>query len=198
MIEIIEAREKQTRQFFKLLNKLMLSMWRLGLGRFMQNNQSGYIMVLITTGHKSGLRRRAPINYARDDDIVYCLPGFGARTHWYRNLMADPKCEVWLPDGQWNGVADEISDADERLEILCRVLIRAGFATRLVEGLDPAKISEEKLHELGERYDKLLRIKLVSQVTEQTGPDKPGDLVWVWPVVAVVGLLLRELRRIGK
>lgn len=191
MIETIMANEAQTRRFFRALNRFMLLMWRLGLGPFLQSPYWGYIMVLITTGHKSGLRRLAPVNYDREGDVVTCLPGFGARTHWYRNLMADPHCEVWLPDGWWSGTAEDITDPEERLAVLRRTLIRAGFVTWLVEGLDPARVSDEKLRELGARYDRMIRIRLTGR---RTGPGGPGDLAWVWPLILVVWLVLRRLR----
>lgn len=184
MIETINKHEKQTREFFKMLNKVMLLMWRMGLGSWMQNRYVGYITVLISKGNKSGLMRKAPINYERDGDTVYILPGFGERTHWYRNLIADPQCQLWLPDGLWDGVAVEVTDTVERLAALRQVLIRAGFATVLVEGFNPARISEEELEELGQRYPKLMRITLLER--RRGGP---ADLIWLWPVMALVVLL---------
>jgi deazaflavin-dependent oxidoreductase (nitroreductase family) len=195
MIETIMQKEKQTRQFFKVLNKFMLLMWRLGMGKFMQSPQGGYIMVLTTTGHRSGRQRRAPLNFAQDDDVIYCLPGFSTKTHWYRNLMADPNCEVWLPDGWWKGVAEEITDPEEMFPLLRRLLIRAGFATQLVEGFDPAELSEEELRELGDRYDRVVRIRLTDPCT---GPDGPGDLVWIWPIAMAATLFLWAWRSVFK
>lgn len=195
MIETIMQHEKQTRLFFRALNRFMLVMWRLGVGQFMQSPQSGYIMVLTTTGHRSGQLRRAPVNFDQEGDVIYCLPGFGAKTHWYRNLMANPNCEVWLPGGWWRGVADEITDPEELFPILRRVLIRAGFATRLVEGFDPAVISDEQLRALGERYDRVIRIRLTEP---RTGEGGPGDLAWVWPLTVIVMLGLWVGRRIAR
>ncbi len=194
MIDTIMENERLTREAFKLLNTFMLLVWRLGLGPFIQSAPGGYIMVLGTTGHKSGLRRLAPVNFARDGDVVYCLPGFGARTHWYRNLKANPNCEVWLPDGWWTGAAEEVADAQERLTLLRRVLVRSGFAARLVEGVDPRYMSDDHLRELGARYDKVMRIRLAAP---RTGPGGPGELAWVWPVwgtALLLGWLLKRRR----
>ncbi len=183
---------KQMRAMFKQLNKFMLFMWRLGLGPIISTPQSGYIMVLVSTGHKSGLLRRAPVNFARDGDTVYCLAGLGAKTHWYRNLMADPHCEVWLPDGRWAGIAEEIKDETERLPILRRVLIRSGFAAKLFDGIEPAYMSEDHLRALDPSY-KVIKIKLREQTT---GAGGPGDLVWVWPVMGLIAWLLWKLCRV--
>jgi deazaflavin-dependent oxidoreductase (nitroreductase family) len=52
---------------------------------------------LTTTGAKSGLPRELGLNYRRDGDnfIVIASKG-GATKHplWYRNLLANPECEV--------------------------------------------------------------------------------------------------------
>ena len=100
------------RQTFKYGNRFMLLMWRLGLQRWgMRNPYSGYIMVLTHTGRRSGLLRRPPVHFAEVDGDLYCVAGFGAAADWYRNLIAAPEVEVWLPDGSWfAGEAENISD----------------------------------------------------------------------------------------
>ena len=69
------------RQAFKVLNRrLMLPLWRLGLGRWLNAWPAvgGRIMVLVHRGRKSGLQRYTPVNYAQVDGEVYCTAGFGA------------------------------------------------------------------------------------------------------------------------
>src|SRR5699024_5954406 len=117
---------------------------RLGLQRWgMRNRYSGYIMVLTHRGRKSGRRRRTPVNYAEIGGDLFCVAGFGAVADWVRNLRADPRVEVWLPDGSWwAGVAEDVTDlpAAERLPLLRQVLINSGFAA-YAAGLDARKIS---------------------------------------------------------
>ena len=49
------------RRAFRLLNRYwMVPLFRLGLGRWIVNPFTGYIMVLITIGRRSGQRRYAP------------------------------------------------------------------------------------------------------------------------------------------
>jgi deazaflavin-dependent oxidoreductase (nitroreductase family) len=54
-------------------------------------------LLLTTTGAKSGLPRELGLNYRRDGNnfIVIASKG-GATKHplWYRNLLANPECEV--------------------------------------------------------------------------------------------------------
>jgi deazaflavin-dependent oxidoreductase (nitroreductase family) len=185
-----------TRSAFKQFNKLMLLMWRLGLGPWINMNPetTGRIMVLITTGRRSGLKRRTPVNYAQANGDVYCMAGFGKASDWYRNLQANPEVEVWLPDGWWAGHAEEVTDPDEYLTMARQILINSGFAAETFEGINPHTISDEALREkLADRP--LVRIQLDHTVS---GPYGPGDLAWVWPVAGGATLVLLWVLRRGK
>jgi deazaflavin-dependent oxidoreductase (nitroreductase family) len=185
--------EENLRQGFKYFNRFMVFWWRLGMGPFGNRPElSGSIMVLTHTGRKSGLKRRTPVNYALLGGEVYCTAGFGAGTDWYRNLLVNPKVEVWLPEGWFAGIAEDNSDSPERAFIMRQVLIGSGFAARLA-GINPLKMSDEELVPLTQKY-RLVRIRLE---TPRTGAGGPGDLAWLWPVVtsALLGMLLLRRRR---
>ena len=147
------------RQFFKCVNRFMLLMWRLGLGRWINAWPAvgGRIMVLGHTGRSSGLRRQTPVNYAQISGEVYCTAGFGPRCDWYRNMLANPQVEVWLPDGRWSGRAEDVSECDEHLSRLRQVLIASGFAAHLA-GINPRTISDEQLAAASPDY-RLIRIR---------------------------------------
>ncbi len=194
----MELKESQMRSAFRFLNRNMLLWWRLGLGWQMANPVTGYIMVLATTGRKSGERRLVPLNFAEEGDAIYCLAGFGKTTHWLLNLEADPQCELWLPDGRrLGGRGEPVTTESRRIELVRQILIRSGFAAKLAEpGLDPRTAPDEVIAGLGlqpgHRYE-IVEIKLGDTVT---GPGGPGDLKWVWPLVGTAALAAwRFLRR---
>lgn len=186
---ISEARVTKLRGAFRVLNRLMILLWRLGLGRTMAGPRRGYVMVLVTTGRKTGQRRLAPLNFAADPGVVYCVAGFGRRTHWLANLLADPRCEVWLPDGRrLSGTAEIVTDEPTRIALVRRLLIRAGFATKLAEpGLDPRLAPEAEIAELGGRYGHRYETVRINLDGALTGPGGPGDLRWLLPVSVAVG-----------
>jgi deazaflavin-dependent oxidoreductase (nitroreductase family) len=176
--------EKQLRHvWFKRLNKFMLFMWQLGLGWMMNVWPAGFgrIMVITHTGWKSGLRRRTPVNYAHVFGEIYCTAGFGRVSHWYKNIQANPNVEIWLPDGWWEGVAEDVSDAENRLFLMREVLIGSGFAAHAA-GINPKTITDEELANVAAEY-RLLHIR---RTKARTGPGGPGELAWVWPVVAML------------
>lgn len=187
--------EEWLRQGFKQFNRFMLLMWRLGLGRGVNGWPSvgGRIMVLVHTGRKSGLRRYTPVNYAMIDGEIYCTAGFGRTSDWYRNIQTNPEVELWLPDGWWTAVAEDISDSDWRLPLLRQVLIDSGFAARAA-GINPHVMTDADLAAVTADY-RLLRLR---RTAARTGTDGPGDLAWIWPLLVMVVLPLLLWRRKGK
>lgn len=187
------ATEERLRIVFKYFNRFMLFMWRLGLGAWMDRpSRGGQILVITHTGRKSGLRRRTPVNYAIVDGEIYCTAGFGAASDWYRNILADPRVEVWLPQGWWEGFAEDVSDSPHRNWLMRQVLIGSGFAARLA-GLEPLNMSDEELVPLTHAY-RLVHLRLSQP---RTGPGGPGDLAWTWQAAtfALLVLLIMGRRR---
>ena len=186
--------EELLRQGFKYFNRFMLLNWRLGLGPAinMWPPVGGRIMVLTTIGRKSGLPRRTPLNYAIVGGELYCTAGFGGISDWYRNILANPAVEVWLPEGWWAGVAEEVPDGAARLPLLREVLIGSGIVAPLF-GLNPRVLSDEALAAATAPY----RLIHVRRTAERTGAGGPADLAWVWPLSTLIALLLlgRRSRR---
>ena len=178
------------RALFRLLNKyFMVPIFRLGLGPFTGSPFSGYIMVLKTTGHKSGLERYAPVNYAIHDGNVYCLSGFGKIAHWYKNLTAIPEIEMIMPSGTFSGNAITVTDADKKLNMMRQILKNSGFAA-LLAGYNPFTISDEDLREKGEEM-------VVIRITPdgiRSGAADPGGKLWIWLTVITIALIIILLR----
>lgn len=184
--------EEKVRQAFKTLNRFMILMWRLGLGPWLNAWPQGLGRYLVLThkGRKTGVPRRTPVNFARVQNEIYCVAGFGHISDWFRNTQVNPQVEVWLPDGLWEGTVEDISEADARLPLLREVLIASGFAA-LVAGVNPHTLSDPEMDALTQPY-RLLHIRLDRP---RTGPGGPGDLAWVWPLTVMVMVPLLFLRR---
>src|SRR6186997_1014009 len=104
---------KLLRQLMKYTNRLfMVPALRLGLGWMIGSPFGGYVMLLRTTGRKSGKLRYTPVNYAIAGGDAYCLAGFGKGTDWLDNILADPHVEVRLPTRTLQGTAEQIGDRE--------------------------------------------------------------------------------------
>ena len=80
--------QKNVGPVFKWIFKLPILQYKLGLGWMIGR----YILLLTTTGRKSGLPRHTPLEYEYDraHDRYRIMAGWGGNTDWYRNLLADP------------------------------------------------------------------------------------------------------------
>jgi deazaflavin-dependent oxidoreductase (nitroreductase family) len=169
------------RAAFRVLNKFMVTYFRLGLGPYVGGNPyTGYIMVLTTTGRRSGTPRRTSVNYAGGDGEVYCLVGFGHQSDWYQNLRANPNVRVWVGRQGWAGRAETVTEPSEWMPIYRQVARRAGFADRAFTKEAISELSDERLLRVG-ADGPVLRIRLDNELPRSEGP---CDLVWVWPAVA--------------
>lgn len=185
----------RARQRLRALNRGMVLAWRAGFGPTLNvwPSGGGRIMVIVHTGRVSGLRRRTPVNYAEVDGAVYCVAGFGPASDWYRNILVDPRVELWLPDRRVTGLAEDVGDRPDRVRLIREVLIASGFAAPLV-GIPVRRLDDAQLAELTAEYQ-LVRIVPDGPAT---GPDGPGQPRRVWPALAAATaafLVLRRLRR---
>ncbi len=141
------------RKFFHAMNRFMVFMWRIGMGRMINFWPAviGRIMVIKHRGRKSGKEYLTPVNYAIVDGEIYCLAGFGSRSDWYRNMMANPNVELWLPEGKRAACAEDVSEAPNRLFVLRQIIIASGFAGPTF-GVDPRKVDDEKLDSISKGY----------------------------------------------
>jgi deazaflavin-dependent oxidoreductase (nitroreductase family) len=82
------------------------------------------VMLLTTTGRKSGKTRTSPLIYLRNgDDLVIVASKGGMSRHpaWYRNLEANPDVEVEIGSDRRAMRARRVSD-DEKAELWPRLL----------------------------------------------------------------------------
>jgi deazaflavin-dependent oxidoreductase (nitroreductase family) len=82
------------------------------------------IVVLSSTGARSGQRREIPLAYFTDDaDVILIASNYGhkRRPAWYHNLVAHPECELHIGNRGGRFVARETTGPDrDRLYGLAR------------------------------------------------------------------------------
>jgi deazaflavin-dependent oxidoreductase (nitroreductase family) len=183
--------EDQLRRIFKAFNRFMVLLFRLGLGSWGNGTKfGGSVMVIKHTGRKTGLTRLTPVNYATVDGDIYCTAAFGRAADWYLNIITNPQVEVWLPDGRWAGIVEDVTSDEKGAFYLRQVIIASGFAGPLF-GVNPKHLSDQDFERLLESY-RLIRIRRINALT---GAGGPGDLSWIWPLTTFVLLWLLLSRR---
>jgi len=123
--------------------------YSLGLGSLVGR----FVLLLETTGRKSGLPRVTPLQYDEVDGIIYVGSARGVKADWYRNLAANPNVEVTVGSRRFRGCADLITDPLHVADFLEKRLklhpILAATVMR-IEGLG-ATPSREQLEQYAKR-----------------------------------------------
>jgi len=96
--------------FFKWVFKIPILQYKLGLGWLTGN----FVLLLTTTGRKSGKTRYTPLEYIYDkeNDRYRIAAGWGGKTDWYRNIKANPHVHVQVGRRAFDAVAEIASDEE--------------------------------------------------------------------------------------
>lgn len=95
---------------FKWLFKLPVLQYKLGMGWMI----GGYILLLTTTGRRTGKPRQTALEYVYDKekDRYRVAAGWGGRTDWYRNLLKNPNVKVQVGRRKFHAIAEKACDEE--------------------------------------------------------------------------------------
>lgn len=68
------------------------------------------VLLLTTTGRKTGLPRTTPLQYEIVDDVIYVASARGQKADWFRNIVANPHVQVQIRDQRFDSEAEPITD----------------------------------------------------------------------------------------
>jgi deazaflavin-dependent oxidoreductase (nitroreductase family) len=100
----------------KVMSALNTWAFRASGGRIGGRFRGAPVLLLTTTGRKSGQPRTAPVLYLKDgDDFVVVASKGGMSKHpgWYRNLEANPEVEVEIDRDRRKMLARRASDSEK-------------------------------------------------------------------------------------
>jgi len=86
-----------------------ITAYKLGLGQLIGR----VVLLLTTTGRKTGLARTTPLQYELIDGIYHIGAVFGAKTDWVRNIQANPQVHVRVKNQEFDGIAAVFTDPEE-------------------------------------------------------------------------------------
>ena len=88
--------------------------YALGFGPLVGN----LVLLLTTTGRKSGLPRVTPLQYEEIDGEIYIGSARGTQADWFRNIQADRRVEIKVKSRRFQGIADPITDPERIADFL--------------------------------------------------------------------------------
>jgi deazaflavin-dependent oxidoreductase (nitroreductase family) len=103
----------------KAFNRALIEEWRANGGKLSGRMANSHVIILTTTGARSGEPRAAVVGYGRQGDrLVVIASNNGAPEHpyWYGNLLANPTATVELGEDRFE-VRARTAASDERAEL---------------------------------------------------------------------------------
>jgi deazaflavin-dependent oxidoreductase (nitroreductase family) len=116
--------------------------YRLGLHRLV----SRQVLLLTTTGRKTGLQRLVPVDYEEEGGTYYIVPNQGTHATWYRNLVAHPEVTIQVGRRRVEAIATPVTDLELKAHVLRRFAgARWSFRVKKYYGIPPGATDEQLL-----------------------------------------------------
>jgi deazaflavin-dependent oxidoreductase (nitroreductase family) len=137
------------RLLFLIAATAHVALFRVTRGRrFNQIPNAGPLLLLTTTGRKSGKTRTRPVSYLPEgDDLIVIGSAGGADVHpgWAVNLRHNPDATVELPGGEKRAVKARWTKGAERdrlwSEVKTRYPVFAGYETKTERQIPLTRLS---------------------------------------------------------
>jgi deazaflavin-dependent oxidoreductase (nitroreductase family) len=137
-------------QRMKNIQKIHRMLYAIGLGPLVGK----IILLLTTTGRKTGLKRVTPLQYEEIDGKYYLGAARGLKADWVCNIQANPQVEVRVKSLTFQGQAEVVTDPCQMADFVEVRLQRHPFIIGLImqkaHGL-PKRPSREQLERLAEK-----------------------------------------------
>jgi deazaflavin-dependent oxidoreductase (nitroreductase family) len=88
----------------RFLNARMAANYRRGFG------PRQVVLLLTTTGRKSGLPRITPLQFEQVDGDFYIASARGPDADWFKNILANPQVHMQVRDQEFNAMAEPVTD----------------------------------------------------------------------------------------
>ena len=168
----------------KWMFRAPLYLWRMGLGWLLPRQ----MLVLATTGRKSGLPRYVMVEHFVADGKIYIVSGWGERAQWVKNLEADSVVTVeTMNTGVVRGTARRVTDEQTFRELWTTMQRSPMFDTQLQYWQ-----IEPTLEDFLAKRDRAV-IFGVDPGNVAAPPSLEQDLAWIPTMIAAM-VLLRLLR----
>jgi deazaflavin-dependent oxidoreductase (nitroreductase family) len=128
----------------KGLNARMAANYRRGIG------PRRVVLLLTTTGRKSGLPRITPLQFEQVDGEFYIASARGPEADWFKNILANSQVAVQVRDQEFNAMAEPVTDPLRIADFIELRLRRHPIMIRLImhlfDGL-PVRYTRAELEE---------------------------------------------------
>ena len=106
--------QKTPRFLLRLLHLPPRLAYAIGLGPLLGR----FVLLMTTTGRKSGRRRVTPLQYEEIDGAFYLGAALGGKSDWVRNIRVNPQVEIRVKRRRFGGQARIIQDIGQITDFL--------------------------------------------------------------------------------
>ena len=99
---------------FRLMRQPPQLLYALGLGPLVGR----LILLLTTTGRRSGRQRVTPLQYEEIEGLIYIGSARGQQADWFRNIQADTRVEVRVGARRFSALAEPVTDPSRIADFL--------------------------------------------------------------------------------
>lgn len=144
------------RAFYKRSKIGPMTAYRLGLGPLIGR----VVLLLTTTGRKTGLARVTPLQYEIIDGDYYIGAALGLKSDWVRNIIADSQVSFRVKNETFTGRAEVITEVEKIVEYIEHRIGQRPIMIRLIMWLDGFKPNPNR-EELEDYARNLAVVRLV-------------------------------------
>ncbi len=139
-----DLKKKKLKRWQQLNKYIMIPLYRarilplLGFGRI--------ILLLKTTGWKTGKIRRTPVEYRKMDGTITIFSAMGEKSAWVKNLRANPE-KVVVQKGfhKFKPRLEFITDVNKKKQIMISYVSEYGNSAKMLFGWNPEVDSPESI-----------------------------------------------------
>ncbi len=178
----------------RLYYKLPLVLWRMGFGSYFSSpaRGGGKMVAITTTGRKSNQPRHTMASCISSGGKDYVISGWGERSDWVKNILADPLVTVQTGGRSYTAHAYRVVEPGE-FASAAGSLYDSGGDSHFEEWLETLGV-EHSLAGILSRKDQIYLVGFEPAELEGPPPLK-ADLAWIWVVLIllVAGIFLGSI-----
>ena len=117
---------KNIYQRMKKFNQRMAANLKRGFG------PTGVVLLLTTTGRRSGLERVTPLQFEQVGEDIFIGSALGTKADWYLNIQSNPQVKYTLRKKEFSALAETVTDPQRIADFLELRLERHPIMIRLI------------------------------------------------------------------
>lgn len=106
----------------RLFFRAPIALYRDGIAEILRRR---CVMLLTTTGRRSGLPRTTGVSFMPADGHFVIFSGWGVRSDWYRNVLADAEVTIKVGKRELSATAVPVADPARRQELMREMRARS-------------------------------------------------------------------------